>query len=57
MEPHTPSPEPQSYQKNGGDWYNQNSTDTPSAFIQFADCDSSTVFVKGHFVTDMYNNS
>ncbi|XP_020609428.1 uncharacterized protein LOC110048011 [Orbicella faveolata] len=29
MEPHTPSPEPQRYQKNGGDWYNQNSTDTP----------------------------
>ena len=40
MEPHTPSPEPQRYQKNGGDWYNQNSTETPSTFVQFADCDS-----------------
>jgi len=40
MEPHTPSPEPQKYQKNGGDWYNQTSTDTPSMFKHPADYDS-----------------
>ncbi|XP_027048140.1 uncharacterized protein LOC113675743 isoform X4 [Pocillopora damicornis] len=28
VEPHTPSPEPQRYQKNGGDWYSQNNKDT-----------------------------
>lgn len=54
MEPHTPSPEPQRYQRNGGDWYNQNSTDTPSTCMQFTGCDSK-YFVKGHYVTDMYN--
>ena len=30
VEPHTPSPEPQRYQKNGGDWYSQNNKDTTS---------------------------
>ena len=52
MEPHTPSPEPQRYQKNGGDWYNQNITDTPSTFIQLADYGSKH-FVKGHYGTDI----
>ena len=32
IEPHTPSPEPQRYQKNGGDWYSQNNKDTTSMF-------------------------
>ena len=27
MEAHTPSPEPQRYQKKGGDWYSQDSVD------------------------------
>lgn len=27
MEAHTPSPEPQRYQKKGGDWYNQDNLD------------------------------
>ncbi|XP_027048141.1 uncharacterized protein LOC113675743 isoform X5 [Pocillopora damicornis] len=33
VEPHTPSPEPQRYQKNGGDWYSQNNKDTTRATV------------------------
>ncbi|XP_022793649.1 uncharacterized protein LOC111332557 isoform X5 [Stylophora pistillata] len=33
IEPHTPSPEPQRYQKNGGDWYSQNNKDTTRATV------------------------
>ena len=56
MEPHTPSPEPQRYQKNGGDWYNQNSTETPSTFVHLQIVILSSVFVKDQYGTDMYNS-
>ena len=28
IQPHTPSPEPKKYQRNGGDWYNQDTKET-----------------------------
>jgi len=33
IEPHTPSPEPRRYEKNGGDWYNHGNTEAKGIVI------------------------
>ena len=45
IEPHTPSPEPKKYHKNGGDWNNNDAKETKGTFL-FCYCEGDDVYLK-----------